>query len=1074
LVTGIHCSMPIAPLPTLRQLFINIPLRWVLTVPFVLPTIGAVTLVGYLSYRSGYNAVEDLGHQLVEETNERVAQELKAYLQTPLLINRLNIDAVHQGQLDLQNIPELETALFNRLQQFELVSAVLFANPEGTFRLVDRLPELYLVLADSPTPDEILVYRLGDDGRQQQLVATLTGLDVRRDRPWYQRAVTTGRLGWNPIAQYGSLELLTLDASQPVYDRKTKQLLGVFAVHVRLDYLSEFLYSLDISRFGRILVTDQNGTLIATSTRERPYQFVSGRGYRQRFKQLKMDESQDDLTRSLGEYLRDRPNALKSLEQPQYLEFRYNKELHYVEIAPFRDQYGLDWRIVTVIPQSHFLGAIQEDVQTKVLLSLMSLGGAIALGLIAADKLIARFAELNRVSRDLAAGNLTQRLPTDQPIAELNSLAQTFNQMADQLRQSFDSLETALATSEEKFSIIFHANPDPITLVAMPEGRCVEANESFLNLLEYSRDELIGQRFVDLGVWCNIEDRTRLRTALQDTGHIHNLEVQLNTRTGQVKTVLLSADLIKIDGEIYSLGIVRDISDRKQAEAALQESENRFRQLAETVREGFFVFEVESSHYSYINPAYAAINGSLPQSLYVGMFHWLDSIHPDDRDRIEAALERERQGHAFHQEYRTFGPDGQMRWLRSQAFPIADETGIIVRVVGTVEDISDRKQAEAALRESEERFRRAFDDAPIGIALISITGCFLKVNRSLCEIVGYTVAELLTQNFQDLTHAEDAHMDLNAMQQLLSDEIQVFQTEKRYLKKQGHVVPCAQSVSLVKDQDNRPLYFIAQVQDITDRLKVERMKGEFISIVSHELRTPLTSIQGALGILGTGIFNKRPERANQMLQIAISNSNRLVRLVNDILDLERLESGKVQLVMEYCQVANLMQQAVDSVQAIADQSDVTLSYTFLDTTLWAAPDAIIQSLTNLLSNAIKFSTAGDIVWFKAAIQHEAQKTGKQVVSRFSSLITYPSPSYILFTVQDQGRGIPADKLDIIFEQFQQVDVSDSRKKGGTGLGLAICKNIVQQHSGRIWVESRLGQGSTFYIALPISSSLQDR
>lgn len=1059
--------MPIASPPTLRQLVINLPLRWVLTVPFVLPTIAAVWLVGYLSYRSGHEAVEDLGHQLVEETNERVTQELKVYLRTPLLINRLNADAVSQGQLDLQDISALEATLFNRLQQFEQVTAVLFATPEGTFRLVEQLSSLYLVLADVLHPDKILIYHLDQQGQRKQLVTT-DKLDVRR-RSWFKQAVATGKLGWSPISEYGTFELLTLTAFQPVYDRTTNRLLGVFAVHILLNYFSEFLNDLDISRFGRVIITDQNGALIATSTLEQPYQFVDGIESRRQFQQLMIDESQDDLTRSLGQYLRDRPDMLQLLQQPQYLDFRYNDELHYVEITPFQDQYGLNWRIITVIPQSHFLEAIQKNVRTTVLLSLLALVGAIALGLFAADRLINRFAQLNRVSRELAAGNLTQRLPTDQPITELNSLAQTFNQMADQLRQSFDSLETALATSEEKFSIIFHASPDPITLVAMPEGRCVEANESFLDLLEYSRAELIGQRFLDLGVWCHAEDRTRLRTALQETGRVQNLEVQFNTRTGQVKTVLLSADLIQIDGRTYSLSLVRDISDRKQAESAMQESQNRFRQLAETVREGFFVYEMESACYSYINPAYARINNLPPDTLPIGMSHWLDRIHPDDLPQVQAALEMERQGHSFQHEYRALTADGKIRWLRSQAFPISDNTGKVVRVVGTVEDISERKQAEAALRESEERFRRAFDDAPIGIALVSINGHFLKVNRSLCDIVGYAAAELLTYNFNDLTYAEDVQLDLDAMQQLLDDEIQVFQTKKRYLKKQGHVVPCLQSVSLVKNQDNRPLYFIAQVQDITDRQKVERMKDEFISIVSHELRTPLTSIQGALGILGTGVFNDRPEKADHMLQIAISNSNRLVRLVNDILDLERLESGKVQLVMEYCQVANLMQQAVDSVQAIADQSAITLSCTFLHATLWAAPDAMIQSLTNLLSNAIKFSTVGDVVWFKAVIQNETPETGKQVIPQFSSPASYPSAPYLLFIVQDQGRGIPTDKLEIIFEQFQQVDVSDSREKGGTGLGLAICKNIVQQHDGHIWAESTLGQGSTFYIALPIRS-----
>ncbi len=1205
--------MPIALPISLRRLITNLPLRGVLVVPFVLQTVGAVVLVGYWSYRSGQEAVTDLGQRLVAETNERVTQELKTYLQTPILINRLNVDAVNQGQIDPQNIPALESALFNRLQQFDQVSAILFASPQGTFRVVERFPTLYLGVADPPRPDQIRIYPLDRQGKPGKLIRINDGLDVRRDsqrescgklcerftnRPWYKRAVATGQPGWNAIAQYGSFKLLTLNASQPIYDRTTKRLLGVFAVHIRLDYLNNFLNRLDVSRSGQVLIVDQNGALLATSTGEQLYQSSAGTEFRRQFKQLKIDQSQDGLTRSLGEYLRERPNTL-GLNQPQYLEFHHNGELHNVRITPFQDQYGLNWRILTVIPKSHFIATIQSNTRTTVLLCLLTLGTAIALGLLAANQIIARFAQFNQVSRELAAGNLDRRLPTDSPIAELNSLAQTFNQMADQLQQSFDLIQIALAESEEKFTIIFRSSPDPIALTTLLEVRCVEANDSFLKMLEYSREELIGQRLVDFGIWVDRDNRAHVRQRLRQQGRVRNLEVQLGTRTGSIKTVLLSAELIEISGETYVLGVGKDISDRKrdeddlkqaeaalrqsetlnrtilnalpdliirmhrdgtyldfkptnafpigfpnlkrgenicnilpsetaqrrlaaattalqtgeiqvyefplwveeqplwqearvmpldtdevlvvirdltqrkQAETALQASEARFRELAETVQEGFFVYEIESAHYSYVNPAYEAIIGTSPQLSHQGMSHWLNNIHPGDRDLVEAALQREGEGVNFDQEYRYILPDGEIRWLRSQAFPLRNEAGAMVRVVGTVEDISDRKRVEAALREreamlrdSEEKFRKAFDGAPIGVSLVSATGQFLKVNPSYCTIVGYLEAELLALTFHDITHPADLKSDLQGFEQMLAGQLRSFQMEKRYITKQGTIVPVIINTAPIRDHNGELLYVVGHTQDIRDRLKVERMKDEFVSVVSHELRTPLTSIRGALGILESGIFNDRPEKAQHMLKIALNNSDRLVRLVNDILDLERLESGKVRLVMEPCPVTSLMSQAIDGVQAIADQSTITLSLTPLSAILWAAPDAIIQTLTNLLSNAIKFSSSGDTVWLKAEMGNgwgtdEANQPN-------SSALSIPKSAAILFSIADQGRGIPPDKLELIFEQFQQVDVSDSREKGGTGLGLAICRNIVQQHGGQIWVESTLGKGSTFYFTLPLS------
>ena len=234
-------------------------------------------------------------------------------------------------------------------------------------------------------------------------------------------------------------------------------------------------------------------------------------------------------------------------------------------------------------------------------------------------------------------------------------------------------------------------------------------------------------------------------------------------------------------------------------------------------------------------------------------------------------------------------------------------------------------------------------------------------------------------------------------------------------------------------------------EDITERQKVERMKNEFIGIVSHELRTPLTAIQMSLGLLKTGIYAKKPEKVQRMIEIALLDTNRLVNLVNDILDLERLESGRAVLEKTVYQAADLMQQAVDGMQSIAAQQTITLAIAPTDATVWAAADTIIQTLTNLLSNAIKFSPADSTIHLRAE----------------------PQTDSVLFQVSDQGRGIPDDKLETIFGRFQQVDASDAREKGGTGLGLPICRGIIERHGGKIWAESVLGEGSSFFFTLPM-------
>lgn len=240
------------------------------------------------------------------------------------------------------------------------------------------------------------------------------------------------------------------------------------------------------------------------------------------------------------------------------------------------------------------------------------------------------------------------------------------------------------------------------------------------------------------------------------------------------------------------------------------------------------------------------------------------------------------------------------------------------------------------------------------------------------------------------------------------------------------------------------LAYLASLRDVTERREIDRMKDEFVSVVSHELRTPLTAIRGSLGLLQNGARGTLLGKAQRWVEIAVTNTDRLGRLINDILDIERIESGQVALEKKPCDVAEIIDQVAVLMRDMAERAGVTLVTAPVPACLWADPDRIMQILTNLVSNAIKFSSEGGTVELTAHLQGEQ----------------------ILFRVRDQGRGIPADKLETIFERFEQVDTSDSRAKGGTGLGLAICRSIAQQHDGRIWTESILGEGSTFFLTLP--------
>jgi signal transduction histidine kinase len=258
-------------------------------------------------------------------------------------------------------------------------------------------------------------------------------------------------------------------------------------------------------------------------------------------------------------------------------------------------------------------------------------------------------------------------------------------------------------------------------------------------------------------------------------------------------------------------------------------------------------------------------------------------------------------------------------------------------------------------------------------------------------------------------------------------------------------VPIEYISSTIVDERGDASGVVVTFRDISVQLAVEKMKDEFVSTVSHELRTPLTSIRGALGLLGSGLLGSVDQRAQRMLDIGLTNTDRLVRLINDILDLERIDSGRVELNREVVDTAALMTEAVEGIQAFADRAGVAVVAGAVPAALWADRDRIIQTLTNLLSNAVKFSPAGTTI----------RLSGSAGEGMFT------------FTVEDQGRGIPENYLESVFERFKQVDASDSRSKGGTGLGLAICRSIVAAHGGRIWAESEEGKGTTFRFTIPL-------
>ncbi len=355
---------------------------------------------------------------------------------------------------------------------------------------------------------------------------------------------------------------------------------------------------------------------------------------------------------------------------------------------------------------------------------------------------------------------------------------------------------------------------------------------------------------------------------------------------------------------------------------------------------------------------------------------------------------------------------------------------------------SQLQQQIAEKTAAEDKFAKAFRACPNPIAIATYdSGQVLEINKSFMQMSGYKAAEVINHKIAEIYSSSALAVYQQAVKKCDSQGF-VHNLELEFSTKSGQVKTVLLSMELIKLDGNKCTLQI--LNDITER---KRLENEFISLVSHELRTPMTSTIGALDLLNSGQLGTLSDRGKQILQVAIRNSERLIRLVNDILDLERMKSGKIAIKLKRCNLQPLMIQAAETMQAMAEKAQVQLILEEpSDLCLYLDSDRMLQTLINLLSNGIKFTQPGGKVSLKASVQQDLC----QII------------------IQDTGRGIPEDKLESVFERFQQVDASDSRSKGGTGLGLAICRHIIEGHNGKIWVESRLGQGSSFYISLPLN------
>lgn len=352
------------------------------------------------------------------------------------------------------------------------------------------------------------------------------------------------------------------------------------------------------------------------------------------------------------------------------------------------------------------------------------------------------------------------------------------------------------------------------------------------------------------------------------------------------------------------------------------------------------------------------------------------------------------------------------------------------------------------LRQLSQRSELLITSVGDGVYGVDSRGMVTFVNPAAAEALGYPPEALQGREAHAFFHGpqpDGIAYPTNScyVTEAIAEQKVANAEEDTYLRSDGLPVPVEVTATPLID-DGRSIGAVVVFRDVTQRREVDRMKREFVSMVSHELRTPLTAIRGALGLIAGGAVEELNPKTNRMVDIALVSTDRLGRLINEILDIERIESGMLSMDLATHPCRPLVEAAVEQVQVLSEEAGVRVSIGATEGQVHADADRLVQTLLNLLGNAIKFSHRGGYV----------------------SVRTQAKGEFVEFAISDDGRGIPEDKLDRIFSRFEQVDSSDAREKGGSGLGLSISRGIVERLGGRIWATNNAGAGATFRFTLP--------
>jgi PAS domain S-box-containing protein len=642
--------------------------------------------------------------------------------------------------------------------------------------------------------------------------------------------------------------------------------------------------------------------------------------------------------------------------------------------------------------------------------------------------------------------------------------------------------EAALRESEERQKLIFNSTADLQVLFRIEPGDTFITEAVNRALIENSRTrmghtavEYLGKDFSELLLATGLNrDQVEHRRALYRRAAEERAIIRFDTPQSEIRDALEVSIYPIMDQQgncTHLLWNGRNISSRIAAEAARRESEQRYSLVTEAIHEGIFDWNFITGAY-YLSPRYKEILGYRDDELPSEAESFFGRVHPEDSARMAETVNRYNQDPAkdrFADELRLKHRDGTYRWVVSRGRIVRNDKGEPVRIVGAIGDMTERQEAAAKLAASEKRLRDIIESLFGFVGLFTLDGVLIDSNRGTLEASGLTPEEVLGRHLWDTPgwrHSpEEQKLLREMMARAASGEVVRFETRPVIRGDRSMVV--AMTFGPLRDREGKVSNVIAHGMDITRRKKVEaellhakeaaesasRAKSEFLANMSHEIRTPMNGVIGLTEVLlDTQLDNEQRE----YLSLVQSSAQSLLTIINDILDVSKIEAGKLSLEIRDLDLRDLVQDTLRGLEVSAQSKGLKLVsdvHPNVPSCVRGDPGRIRQVLINLIGNAIKFTDHGHVA------------LGVDPVNG--------STDHLHFWVCDTGIGIPPEKQAMIFEAFTQVDGSFTRRFGGTGLGLTIASRLVQMMDGRIWVQSTEGQGSTFHFTARLAPTTCD-